>query len=121
MKYQYSAKGSNRLSKKTQLIPPVWPLMRWGIDIIGELPAAMGNLCYAVIAVEYFSKWVEAMPLVNVTSKNVQKFLWQNIICRFGIPHEVKVDNDTQFDKGGFKKFCEDLGIKVLFTSVYHP
>ena len=86
-----------------------------------QLLAALGNLRYAVIAIEYFSKWVEAMPLVNITSRNIQKFLWQNIICRFGVPREVTIDNGTQFDSEGYRQFCEDLGIKVHFTSVYQP
>jgi hypothetical protein len=50
------------------------------------------------VAVEYFSKWVEAKPLLSITSATIQKFFWQNIVCRFGVPHEVIVDNGKQFD-----------------------
>ena len=42
---------------KLQTIEPTWPHARWGIDIIGKLPPAQGNFQYAVVAVEYFTKW----------------------------------------------------------------
>jgi hypothetical protein len=43
--------------------------------------------------VDYFTKWVEAKPLVNIKAPTIQTFLWQNIICRFGVPRELTVDN----------------------------
>jgi hypothetical protein len=73
------------------------------------------------VAVEYFSKWVEAKPLLRITSATIQKFFWQNIVCRFGVLHEVTVDNDKQFDSFDFKEFCTYLGAKLCFASVYHP
>ena len=67
-------------SSLTQLIQPTWPLQRWGLDLLGPLPPAQGNLKYVVVAVEYFSKWIEAKPLATITSVTVQKFFWQNIV-----------------------------------------
>jgi hypothetical protein len=71
--------------------------------------------------VEYFSKWVEAKPLLSITSATIQKFFWQNIVCRFGVPYKVTVDNGKQFDSTDFKEFCTYLGTKLCFASVYHP
>jgi hypothetical protein len=73
------------------------------------------------VAVEYFTKWIEAKPLVNITSEAVRKFFWQNIICRFGVPRELTVDNGKQFDSELFKEFYHSIGTKVMFASVYHP
>jgi hypothetical protein len=72
-------------------------LQRWGLDLLGLLPPAQGKLKYVVVAVEYFSKWIEAKPLATITSATVQKFFWQNII----------IDNRTQFDAETFKVFCD--------------
>jgi transposase InsO family protein len=69
----------------------------------------------------YFTKWIEAKPLVNITSEAISKFIWQNIICRFGVPKELTVDNGKQFDSDLFKEFCHSIGMKVMFASVYHP
>jgi len=65
---------SNRPSGSIQLIPPAWPLQRWGMVLIGPLPTAQGNYKYAVVALEYFTKLIEAKPLVNITSESVWKF-----------------------------------------------
>ena len=65
---------SSKPSEPTQLIPPTWPLQRWGVDLVGQLPIAQGNYKYAVVAVEYFTKWIEAKPLINITSETIKKF-----------------------------------------------
>ena len=91
------------------------------MDLVGPLPTAQGNLKYEVVAVEYFTKWIEAKPLVNMTFESIQKFFWQNIICGFGVPRELTVDNSKQFDSQHFKEFYHSVGTKLLFASVYHP
>jgi hypothetical protein len=78
-------------------------------------------LKYVVVAVEYFSKWIEAKPLATITSATVQKFFWQNIVCRFGMPKAITMDNGTQFDAETFKEFCDQIGTKIHFASVRHP
>jgi hypothetical protein len=80
-------------SQYTKLIAHTWPLQRWGLDIVGPLPTAQGNLKFAFVAVEYFTKWIEARAVSTITSKTAQKFFWQNIVCRFGVPSELTVDN----------------------------
>ena len=55
------------------LIP--WPFAKWGIDIIGPLPTTVGLLKYAIVAIDYFTKWVEAQPLASTTAKNVTNFI----------------------------------------------
>jgi transposase InsO family protein len=89
--------------------------------LLGLLPPAQENLKYVVLAVEYIYKWIEAKPLATITSVTVQKFFWQNIVCRFGVPKAITVDNGTQFDAKAFKEFCEQIGTKIHFASVRHP
>jgi transposase InsO family protein len=89
--------------------------------LLGPLPPAQGNLKYVVVAVEYFSKWIEAKPLATITLVTVQKFFWQNIVCRFGVPKAITVDNGTQFDAEAFKEFYEQIGTMIHFALVKHP
>jgi ribonuclease HI len=118
---QKCARDQKQPSSLTQLIQPTWPLQRWGLDLLGSLPPAQGNLKYVVVAVEYFSKWIEAKPLATITSVTVQKFFWQNIVCRFGVPKAITVDNGTtQFDAETFKDFYDQIGTKIHFASVRH-
>jgi hypothetical protein len=117
---QKCARDQKQPSSLTQLIQPTWPLQRWGLDLLGPLPPAQGNLKYVVVAVEYFSKCIEAKTLATITSATVQKFFWQNIVCRFGVPKAITVDNITQFGAKTFKTFCTQIGTKIHFASVRH-
>jgi hypothetical protein len=58
--------------------------------------------------------------LATITSAIVQKFFWQNIVWRFGVPKAIIVDNGTQFDAETFKDFCDQIGTKIHFASVRH-
>jgi transposase InsO family protein len=80
---------------------------------------ARGNK-FAVIAIEYFTRWIEAKPLVTITSKYVNKIFWQNIICKFRVPRTLMVDNGKHFDSDKFKEFYKSLGITLSLASVYH-
>nr|KYP33430.1 Retrovirus-related Pol polyprotein from transposon opus [Cajanus cajan] len=62
-----------------------WPFAMWGMDILGPFPIAKGQCKFLLVAVDYFTKWVEAEPLSNITAANVQKFLWKNIVTRFEV------------------------------------
>ena len=93
-----------------QLIPPICPLQRWGMDLVGPLPPSQGGNKFAVIAIEYFTRWIEARPLATITSEAVKKFFWQNIIYRLVVPRTLMVDNGKQFDSDKFKDFCKIWG-----------
>jgi len=73
------------------------------------------------VAVEYFSKWVEAKALRDITVGALQKFFWQNIVCHFEVPKEVTVDNGKQFVCATFREFTTQLGTSLCFALVYHP
>jgi hypothetical protein len=80
-----------------------------------------GNLKFAFVAVKYFTKWIEARAMSTITMKTTQKFFWQNIICLFGVPSELTVDNEKQFNNQNFREFCASIGTQAVLASVYHP
>ena len=98
-----------------------WPFSQWGIDIVGPFLDTLGKIKFLVVAVDYFSKWVEAQPLATINGQNIVKFFWKQIICRFGLPSVVISDNDKQFANNPFREWCEQMRIKQRFTSVAHP
>ncbi|XP_027168007.1 uncharacterized protein LOC113767998 [Coffea eugenioides] len=98
-----------------------WPFAQWGIDLLGPFPRAPGRYEHLVVAIDYFTKWVEAEPLVSISGKAIQKFFWRSIVCRFGIPHVLISDNGRQFAENPFRSWCAGLGIDQHFTSVGHP
>jgi transposase InsO family protein len=93
------------------------------MDIVGPFPIAQGNFKFAVVVVEYFTKWIEARPVATITSATIRKFFWQKIICRFIVPKELTVDNGKQFDCQDFREYCRTIGTKLrtIAAQVYHP
>ena len=57
--------------------------MQWGLDIVGPFPQAIGNRRFFLVAVDYFTKWVEAEALANFRDVDVKKLVWRNIVIRF--------------------------------------
>ncbi|XP_016164514.1 uncharacterized protein LOC107607039 [Arachis ipaensis] len=98
-----------------------WPFNQWGIDILGLFPTAAGQVKFLVVAIDYFSKWIEAQPLAKITSQQMLSFVWKYIICRFGIPRHIITDNGRQFADKKFTSFLQNLKIKHHFSSVEHP
>jgi len=72
------------------------------------------------VAIDYFTKWVEAEPVAKITAANVQAFMWK-VICRFGIPHTIITDNGRQFVDRKLELFLKELAIKHVTSSVEHP
>nr|GEX16934.1 gypsy retrotransposon integrase-like protein 1 [Tanacetum cinerariifolium] len=73
-----------------------WPFYQWGIGIVGPFPEAPGRVKFLVVAIDYFTKWVEAAPLATTTMTNILKFVWTNIVCRFGISGIINPPPRTQ-------------------------
>ena len=82
---------------------------------------ASGQRKFLLVAIDYFTKWVEAELLAKITEAKVQDFVWKSIVCRFGLPRTLITDNGRQFAGARFVEFCEDLNISHNFTSVAHP
>ncbi|GJS86128.1 reverse transcriptase domain-containing protein [Tanacetum coccineum] len=91
------------------------------MDILGPLSQASEKLKFVIVAIDYITKWIEAKPLVMITKKDVKKFLWENIVCRFRLPWIIVMDKGTQFVNNPFKGRCESLNIKQMNTAVAHP
>ncbi|XP_022845323.1 uncharacterized protein LOC111368325 [Olea europaea var. sylvestris] len=94
---------------------------QWGIDILGPFPITKGKLKFVAVAVEYFTKWVEAEALATISEPKLRSFIWRSIICRFGIPKVLITDNSRQFDNAQFKNFCSNQEVDHCLTSVSHP
>lgn len=57
------------LRPKNEMIPvsSAWPFQKWGVDIVGPFPRTVGRVKFLLVAVDYFTKWVEAKLLARVT------------------------------------------------------
>ena len=98
-----------------------WPFAQWGFNIVGPFPKAAENKKYLLVGTDYFTKWVEFEPYVNIREVDVKKFLWKNIVTRFEIPHTLISDNGLQFDSKSFRRYCCELGITNKYSTLAYP
>jgi len=76
---------------------------------------------YAIVAVNYFTKWVEAEPLTKVSSAKVINFMIRNVLCRYVVPQKIILDNGLQFDSEEFADWCQEYGIAKSFSAIAYP
>jgi hypothetical protein len=81
---------------------------------------ARRHVNYMLVAVDKFTKWVEAAPVITKDSTAAINFIKSIVFC-FGVPHSIITDNGTNFTSKKFKSYCESMGIKLKFASVAHP
>ncbi|GKB21124.1 reverse transcriptase domain-containing protein [Tanacetum coccineum] len=97
-----------------------WPFYKWGIDIFGPFPERPGKVKFLIVAMDYFTKWIEAKAVAAISGSQMKKFVWDNIVCHFGLPREIVSDNGKQFSGDPFKDWCEKLNIIQRFASIKH-
>jgi transposase InsO family protein len=79
----------------------------WGLDIVGPLRKAPGGYTHLLVAVDKFSKWIEAHSITNLRAEQTVSF-FMNIIHRFGVPNSIITDNGSQFTGKKFLEFCDN-------------
>ncbi|XP_057720739.1 uncharacterized protein LOC130935159 [Arachis stenosperma] len=121
VKCQQNANFARAPASELSLLTTSRPFSQWGVDLLGPFPVGSGQVKYLIVAIDYYTKWIEAEPLASISSSNCRKFMWRQVITRFGIPEVVVSDNGTQFTDKKFMEFLNGLGIKQRFSSVEHP
>nr|GEU55435.1 reverse transcriptase domain-containing protein [Tanacetum cinerariifolium] len=96
-------------------------ILQMGIDIARPFSEGAGKVKFLIVAIDYFTKWIEAKPVATITGAQIKKFVWDNIVCRFGLPGEIISDNRKHFRDNPFKDWCERLCIRQCFAFVKHP
>ncbi|XP_015169861.1 uncharacterized protein K02A2.6-like [Solanum tuberosum] len=100
----------------------LWPFATWGTDVIGPIePSVSNGHRFILVAIDYFTKWVEASTYKAVTKKVVVDFVPNNIVYRFGIPESIITDNATDLNNDLMKETCERFKIAHRNSTVYRP
>ncbi|KAA3456132.1 rve domain-containing protein [Gossypium australe] len=90
-------KAQRKPAEPLQVMSSPWPFATRGIDIFGSFPIATIQKKFIVVAVDYFTKWIEAEALATISERQIEFFLWKLIVYRFGVPRLIVTDNGTQF------------------------
>jgi hypothetical protein len=106
---QFHAKQIHMPAQTLQMIPRQIPI-----------PRAIGRYRFLYIAIDKFTKWPKATPVVKINKQSTVKFI-NSIICIFGVPNRIITNNGSQFTSGAFQGYCDDLGIQICYASPAHP
>ncbi|XP_015170227.1 uncharacterized protein [Solanum tuberosum] len=99
-----------------------WPFVAWGIDVIGLIESAASNgHRFILVAIVYFTKWVEAASYKSVTKKVIVDFVRSNLICRFGVPKSIITDNGVNLNSHLMREICEQFKITHRNSTAYRP
>ena len=107
------------LTQSARIVAEPW--YHFGIDVIGPLPISINGNRYVVLAVDFFTKYVEARPLVQANAQAIAEFIHEDIICRHGVPREMTSDRGTEFVNQLLLELSKKFKIKHIKTTAYHP
>ena len=100
----------------------LWPFEMWGMDIIGPISPPTSKRHASKLAItDYFSKWTKVIPLKEVKTSNMIKFIKHHVLYRFGVPQRIVHDNGPQFVNQVFQRFCNKFRIQSVSSTVYYP
>ena len=94
---------------------------RVGIDLVGPLPLTKLSNWYIIVATDYLTRWLEAQAVPDAGTKTLAKFIFEEIVCRHGVPKMILSDNGKNFASETVRILCEKFLIKHIFSSPYHP
>jgi hypothetical protein len=117
---QMYSKQTHMPATALHMIPITWPFAAWGLDMVGPLKTAPSGFMHMLVAVDKFTKWVEAKPIRKLDGKTTLKFV-KDIVVRFGIPHSIITDNGSNLSQGEVEEYCHHSGIRLDLTSMAHP
>lgn len=94
------------------------PFDQWCLDIVGSFPLETGKIKFSLVAIDYFSKWIEVESLTWITEDKVLNFLRKDIVCYFGIPRTLISDNGRPFCVLKTRAWCGEMKIDYMFTLI---
>jgi hypothetical protein len=97
------------------------PFRKWALDFVVPISPMSHKKNYILVCTDYVTKWVEAKSLFRATEKCVVEFIYEDIFTCFGVPHEIFMNQGTQFTSKMMREITEKYGIKHCKSSPYHP
>jgi hypothetical protein len=99
----------------------VGPFTKWEVDFVDCNPTSIGRHQHIIVVVDYFTKWVEAMPTIKSYGKTATFFVLKQIIAWFGIPSEIVIDHSNHFQNEMMVELASKLGFRNGPSSPYYP
>jgi hypothetical protein len=97
------------------------PFYQISVDVQGPLPRMLTRKRYIIVAIDHFTKWIEAHALEEVDAQSIMQFIYEDVICRHGVPTLMTTDCGTEFVNELLTTLSEVYKIRHICTTTYHP
>jgi hypothetical protein len=91
------------------------------IDLVGPLPTSRDGYTHPFTVIDRSTRWAEAIPLRSTSAASCADALVSGWVSRFGVPEQVTSDQGRQFCSSVWDALSRQLGMKMRFTTAYHP
>ena len=108
----------NRAPLKSIVVSRPWQML--GLDVIGPFKQTIRGNKYVIIGIDHWTKFIELVPTITFDAKTTALFVFNNIICRYGMVEQILSDQGVNFESHLFKHLCSLLGTEKLHSSTYH-
>lgn len=96
----------------------LWLFSRWKLDLIGQIsPISSGGHKFIIIVIEYFTIWVEVIPMISTKGPKIAKFIEHHIIYHFGILDQIIINNGNNFQNKEVLALCKWYHIWISFST----
>jgi hypothetical protein len=97
------------------------PFVKWGIDFMTCHPHSVRGHGYIIVAIDYFTKWVETMPTFDNTGNNATLFIFNHVIDHFCVPRAIITDQGSHFRNFMMSELTKKLGLRHEKLTPYYP
>ena len=98
-----------------------YPTQIMAVDLLGPLPESNSGNSYVMVVGDYFTRWMEALPIPNQEAQTVAIRLVDEVFLRYSVPEQLHSDQGRQFESELLTKVCKLLNIRKTRTTPYHP
>lgn len=118
---QYNISRLKKPGHLCSIEPPDGPFQLIGIDFCGPFSRTPRDNQYVLCITDYFTRWINAIALPNCSAQATAQAIFNEYICRYGVPNSILSDQGTHFNNQLMDAMAKLIGYTHIFSTVYHP
>ena len=118
---QAAKQGGTRAAGGRQRLYAGRPWQKVAVDLVGPMPETSRGRKWILVLMDHFTRWQDALPLVDATAPVVAATLDERVFCYLGLPEQLHTDQGAQFESQLLAEFCHLWKVTKTRTTPYHP
>ncbi|CAF2040851.1 unnamed protein product [Rotaria magnacalcarata] len=118
---QYNISRTKKPGRLQPIPPPEGPFQLIGMDYCGPFKQTPRGNQYVLCLTDYFTRWVVAVAVPDCSAKTTAEALFNEFICKYGVPAVIRSDQGTHFHNQLMKAMSKLIGYDHTYSTTYHP